>query len=151
MPLYPAVAAGSTIASRNSIIRGPMGKSNECHQGRYGPTVLLRLPRRLGLANSQFLSISWISLVCYDCAMCNLAALVLHVLATIARLAGPGGARAVVAESCGAGRESAGIDPRRGWRPRESPLVSLATALSWALSHADGGLRCVRDACGRHV
>ena len=38
------------------------------------------------------------SLACYDCAMRDLAALVLH-LATVARLAGPGGARAVVAES----------------------------------------------------
>jgi hypothetical protein len=41
--------------------------------------------------------------------------------------------------------------PRRGQRPHESPLVSLATALLWALSHADGGVRCVRDACGPHV
>src|ERR1700674_5223677 len=47
---------------------------------------------------------------------------------------------------CRTGRESAGIDPRRGRCPRQSPLVSLATALSWALSDADGGVRCVRDA-----
>jgi hypothetical protein len=45
----------------------------------------------------------------------------------------------------GAGGESAGIDLGRGRRPRESPFVSLADALSWALSHADGSVRCVRD------
>src|SRR5712691_2935939 len=48
---------------------------------------------------------------------------------------------------CGAGGASAGIDPCRGRRPREYPFVSLAAALSWALSHADGGVRCMRDAC----
>jgi hypothetical protein len=31
---------------------------------------------------------------------------------------------------------------------RMYPFVSLAVALSWALSNADGGVRCVRDACG---
>jgi len=31
--------------------------------------------------------------------MCDLAVLVVHLLATVARLAGPGGTRAVVAES----------------------------------------------------
>jgi hypothetical protein len=59
---------------------------------------------------------------------------------------------------CGAERESAGIDPRRTRRPRESPLVSLATALSWALSHADGGVTYQAGmaplgnvACQRHI
>ena len=36
---------------------------------------------------------------CYDWAVRDLAVLFLHLLATIARLAGPGGARSVVAES----------------------------------------------------
>src|SRR2546428_2732510 len=36
---------------------------------------------------------------CWDCAVHDLAVLVLHLLATVARLAGPGGARSVVAES----------------------------------------------------
>ena len=40
-----------------------------------------------------------ISRCCYDCAVRDLAVLLLHVLATVARLAGPGGVRAVVAES----------------------------------------------------
>ena len=35
----------------------------------------------------------------HDCAMRDLAVLFLHLLATVARLAGPGGARSVVAES----------------------------------------------------
>jgi hypothetical protein len=35
----------------------------------------------------------------YDCAVRDLAFLLLHLLATVARLAGPGGARSVVAES----------------------------------------------------
>jgi hypothetical protein len=48
-------------------------------------------------------------------------------------------------------RASAGVDPARGWRPRKSPFVSLAAALSWALSHADGGVRRVRETCGRHL
>ena len=34
-----------------------------------------------------------------DCAMRDLPVLLLHLLVTVARLAGPGGARAVVAES----------------------------------------------------
>lgn len=36
---------------------------------------------------------------CYDCAVRDLAILVLHLLTTIARLVGPGGARSVIAES----------------------------------------------------
>src|SRR2546425_3419084 len=40
--------------------------------------------------------------------------------------------------TCGAGGPSAGTDP---WRPREYSFVSLAAALSWALSNADGGVR----------
>jgi putative transposase len=36
---------------------------------------------------------------CSDCAVRDLAVLVLHLLATVARLAGPGGARSVLAES----------------------------------------------------
>src|SRR6266850_766165 len=36
---------------------------------------------------------------CSDCAVRDLAVLVLHLLATVARLVGPGGARSVVAES----------------------------------------------------
>jgi hypothetical protein len=51
------------------------------------------------MANSQFFSIPGLSLACYDRAMRDLSVLILHLLATIARLAGPGGARAVVAES----------------------------------------------------
>src|SRR2546426_3044063 len=49
---------------------------------------------------------------------------------------------------CGAGAASAGIDPGRWPRPREHPFVSLAAALWWAPSHADGGVRCMRDAYG---
>jgi hypothetical protein len=45
---------------------------------------------------------------------------------------------------------SSGIAVGRG-RRRESSFVSLAVALSWALSHADGGVRGVRDACRRHL
>ena len=45
------------------------------------------------------LSISWISQPCYAGAMRDLAVLFLHLLATVARLAGPGGARSMVAES----------------------------------------------------
>ena len=52
---------------------------------------------------------------------------------------------------CGAGRASAGNDPGGERRPRKSRFVSLAAALSWSLSHADGGVRCVRGACGRCV
>jgi hypothetical protein len=47
----------------------------------------------------KFIGISGISRSCYDCAMRDLAVLFLHVLATVARPAGPGGARALVAES----------------------------------------------------
>src|SRR5260370_5058667 len=47
----------------------------------------------------KFIGISRISPACYDRAMRDLAVLFLHLLATVARLAGPGGARAVVAES----------------------------------------------------
>ena len=36
---------------------------------------------------------------CWDCAVPDLAVRRLHVLATVARLVGPGGARSVVAES----------------------------------------------------
>src|SRR5216684_2497654 len=43
-------------------------------------------------------SISWILPACYDRGMRDLVVLFLHLLATVARLAGPGGARAVVAE-----------------------------------------------------
>src|SRR6202790_5526345 len=42
---------------------------------------------------------SRISPACYDRAVRDLAVLFLHLLATVARLAGPGGARSVVAES----------------------------------------------------
>ena len=35
----------------------------------------------------------------YDCAARDLVVLFVHLLATVARLAGPGGARSVVAES----------------------------------------------------
>ena len=45
----------------------------------------------------------------------------------------------------------AGTEPGRGRRAGECPFVSLAAALSWALSDADGGVRCVRDACGRQL
>src|SRR5262245_63639200 len=45
-----------------------------------------------------------------------------------------------ISRPCGAGGESAGIEPGRGRRPLEYPFVSLATALSWALLHADGGV-----------
>jgi hypothetical protein len=51
------------------------------------------------MANSKFLCISRISPACYDGTMRDLAVLFLHLLATVARLAGPGGARAVVVES----------------------------------------------------
>lgn len=40
-----------------------------------------------------------VSRTCYDCVVRDLAVLVLHLLATVARLAGPGGARSVMAES----------------------------------------------------
>jgi hypothetical protein len=36
---------------------------------------------------------------CYYSSMCNLAVLVIHLVATLARLLGPGGVRSLVAES----------------------------------------------------
>src|ERR1700730_10545171 len=51
------------------------------------------------MANSHFISTSGASRVCKDRAKRQLVALFLHLLATVARLAGLGGARAVVAES----------------------------------------------------
>src|SRR6059036_3626816 len=48
---------------------------------------------------AKLLSIAWSSRAREDCAMRDLAVLFLHLLATVARLAGPGGARSVVAES----------------------------------------------------
>ena len=51
------------------------------------------------MANSEFTSISRIWPACYDGAMRDLAVLFLHLLTIVARLAGPGGARALVAES----------------------------------------------------
>jgi hypothetical protein len=100
----------------------------------------------------------------------DLAVLFSHLLTTVARLAGPGGARSVVRESvlakhqllilnrsrkrwetgrvpavlqrasyaCGAGREASGAEPRPNRRSGESPRVSVAAALSWAVSHAEG-------------
>jgi hypothetical protein len=53
----------------------------------------------LCMANSYFLSISWISQLVRIVHMRELVVLFLHLLATVVRLAGPGGARAVVAES----------------------------------------------------
>ena len=47
----------------------------------------------------------------------------------------------------GAGRASAGTVRRGGRRPRTSWVVSLAAALSWSLSHADGGVRL----CAAHA
>ena len=51
------------------------------------------------MANPEFISISRIWPACYDGAMRDLAVLFLHLLTTVARLTGPGGARALVAES----------------------------------------------------
>ena len=55
-------------------------------------------------------------------------------------------------------RAHAGLDgslpesiPDVGAAPARVSRVSLASALSWALSNADGGVRCVLDAYGRHV
>ncbi len=36
------------------------------------------------------------------------------------------------------------LESRRGLQTRECQCVSLAAALSWALSDADGGVMCVR-------
>ena len=41
--------------------------------------------------------------------------------------------------------------PRIAQQIALSLFVSLAAALSWALSNADGGVRYVRDACGRQL
>ena len=51
------------------------------------------------VANPKFPSVSWILPACRDPAMRDLAALVLHLLATVVRLAGPGGVGASVTES----------------------------------------------------
>ena len=52
-------------------------------------------------------------------------------------------------------RAHAGLDGRTpepstdaGRRPREYQFVSLAAALSWAVSDADGGVTCVSNALG---
>ena len=47
----------------------------------------------------KFRNISWISQACWDCAMRDLAVLILHLMATVARRSARGGERAVVAES----------------------------------------------------
>jgi hypothetical protein len=52
---------------------------------------------------------------------------------------------------CSAERASAGNDTEGGRIWRKSPVVSLAAGLSWSLSNADGGVRCVHRACRRWV
>src|SRR5712691_9826063 len=59
---------------------------------------------------------------CYDGAMRDLAVLFLHFLATVARLVGPGGARAVVAESVLVKQQLLILNRSR----RRSPNVRLA-------------------------
>jgi hypothetical protein len=65
------------------------------------------------------------------CAMRELAVLVLHLLATVARLAGPGGARAVVAESILGKQQLLMLNRSRRRSPnlRPSRLVRAAVAL----------------------
>jgi hypothetical protein len=55
--------------------------------------------RDVCIANCQVRELSWISRSCWDWAVRDLAVLFLYLRATVARLAGPGGARSVVAES----------------------------------------------------
>jgi hypothetical protein len=51
------------------------------------------------MANCRFVSLSLGFAISLGLAVRDLAVLFLHLLATVARLAGPGGARSVVAES----------------------------------------------------
>jgi hypothetical protein len=51
------------------------------------------------MANCKFVRVSDEFAILLRCAVRDLAVLLVHVLATLARLAGPGGVRAVVAES----------------------------------------------------
>jgi hypothetical protein len=51
---------------------------------------------------------------------------------------------------CGPGGAHAGTGHGGRQRPGECPVVSLAVALPWALSDADGGVRRMRDANDRH-
>ena len=44
----------------------------------------------------------------------------------------------LASHACGAGWAPAGAEPGPGWRSRKSPGVSVAGALSWAVSHAEG-------------
>jgi hypothetical protein len=90
----------------------------------------------LCMANSQFLSISRISFACYDRARRDLAALVLQLLTTVARLAGPGGPRAVVAESVLAKHQLLILNRSRGRKPHGG----LRLRNSMALKRHDIGL-----------
>ena len=55
--------------------------------------------RSLWVANCKIRRQFWIAQPWFHCAMRDVAVLFLHLLATVARLVGPGGARSVVAES----------------------------------------------------
>jgi hypothetical protein len=68
--------------------------------------------------------------------MRDLAVLVLHLLATVARLAGPGGVRAVVAESVLVKQQLLMLNRSR----RRSPIS--ASLIAWSPA-------CVRCSCAR--
>jgi putative transposase len=64
----------------------------------------------------------------------DLAVLFLHLLATVARLAGPGGARSVVAESVLVKQQLLILNRSRNARPISVPLIA------WSLA-------CLRSSC----
>jgi hypothetical protein len=63
------------------------------------PTVVELRHRHMSMANCKIPEHFVASRILVGCAVRDLAVLFLHLLATVARLAGPGGARSVVAES----------------------------------------------------
>jgi hypothetical protein len=66
----------------------------------------------------------------------DLAVLFLHLLATVARLAGPGGARSVVAESVLVKHQLLILNRSRNGRPISVPLIAWSPA-------------CVPPSCAR--
>ena len=68
--------------------------------------------------------------------MRNLAVLILHLLTTLARLAGPGGARSVVAESVLVKHQLLILNRSRKRSPNSKPLIASSPA-------------CVRSLCAR--
>jgi hypothetical protein len=100
----------------------------------FRPNKRFGRPVRGELLNSC--GISSISRPRYNCAVRDLAVLFLHRLATDARLAGPGGARAVVAESVLVKHQLLILNRSRKRRPISVPLIAWSPV-------------CVRSSCAR--